>query len=130
MIWKSVRGIVAGALVAVAGYWIAAVIALLMVHGVPLGSAGGPPTVWDASLHLVLAAAASFVGGLVAVRSAGHRPLFHALAVGGLVATLMFLGFSKPASTWPGWFPYGMALACGGGALLAGRFAGRRKSPI
>lgn len=115
---------------AAVGYWIAAVVALLIMHGIPLGSSGGPPSTADVSAHLAFATAASFVGGLVAVRIAGYRPHLHALVLGGLLATSVFLGFSKPASNWPAWFPYGMAVACGCGAFLASRFAIRRSSSL
>ena len=128
LVLKSIGGLVAGGLTAAAGYWIAAVVALLLMHGLPLGSPGGPPTTADVSAHLAFATAASFGGGLVAVRIAGYRPQLHALVIGGLLATFMFLGFSKPASNWPAWFPYGMAVACGCGAVLASRFAIRRSS--
>lgn len=120
---RSCGGIVAGALVAAAGYWIAAVAALLVMHGLPLGSPGGPPTTADVSAHLAFAAVASLGGGLVAARIAGYRPGLHASAIGGLLAIVMFLGFSKPASQWPAWFPYGMAVACAVGAVLAGWLA-------
>lgn len=128
LVLKSIGGVVAGGLVAAAGYWVAAVVALLVMHGLPLGSPGGPPTTADVSAHLAFATAASFGGGLVAARIAGYRPHLHALVIGGLLATFMFLGFSKPASNWPAWFPYGMAVACAGGAALASRFAIRRSS--
>lgn len=126
LVLKSIGGIVAGGLVAAAGYWIAADVALLVMHGLPLGSPGRPPTMADVSAHLAFATAASLGGGLVAVRIAGYRPHLHALVMGGLLATFMFLGFSKPASNWPAWFPYGMAVACAGGAVLASQFAIRR----
>lgn len=126
LILKSIGSVAAGALVAAVGYWIAAVVALLLMHGLPLGSPGGPPTASDVSIHLLFAAVAGFSGGIVALRIAGHKPRLHAFATGALLATFMFLGFSKPASNWPGWFPYGMAVAFGGGAVLAGRFGVRR----
>lgn len=128
LVLKSIVGVVAGGLVAAAGYWMEAVVALLVMHGLPLGSPGGPPTTADVSAHLAFAIAASFGGGLVAVRIAGYRPHLHALVIGGLLATVMFLGFSKPTSNWPAWFPYGMAVACVVGAVLASRFAIRRSS--
>ena len=127
---KSISGVVAGGMIAASGYWIAAVIALLAMHGIPLGSSGGPPSTADVSAHLVLASGASFVGGLVAIRIAGYRPRLHALVLGGLLGTAVFLGFSKPASNWPAWFPYGMAVACGCGAFLASRLAIRRTSSL
>lgn len=126
LVLKSIGGVVAGALVAAAGYWIAAVVALLLMHGLPLGSPGGPPATSDVSVHLVFAAVAGFSGGIVALRVAGYKPRLHAFATGALLAAFMFLGFSKPASNWPGWFPHGMALAFGGGAVIAGRFRVRR----
>jgi hypothetical protein len=128
LVLRSVGGVVAGALVAAAGYFIAAVAALLLMHGIPLGSQGGPPTPADVSTHLTLATAAAFCGGRVAVRIARFQPSLHAAVTGGLLATFMFLGFSKPASNWPAWFPYGMAVACAAGAVLASRVATRRSS--
>lgn len=125
---RSIGAIVAGGLVAAIGYWAAAVVALLVMHGLPLGSPGGAPTTADVSAHLAFAAAASLGGGLVAMRIAGCRPRLHALAMGGLLAMSMFLGFSKPASNWPVWFPYGMAVAFATGAALASRLAIRRSS--
>lgn len=119
LVLKSIGGVVAGGLVAAAGYWIAAVVALVVMHGLPLGSPGGPPTTADVLAHLAFAAAASLGGGLVAVRIAGYQPHLHASVMGGLLALFVFLGFSKPASNWPDWFPYGMAAACAGGAVLA-----------
>ena len=130
LVLKSIGGVVAGGMIAAAGYWIAAVVALLIMHGIPLGSSGGPPSTADVSAHLAFATAASFVGGLVAVRIAGYRPHLHALVLGGLLGTSVFLGFSKPASNWPAWFPYGMAVACVCGAFLASRFAIRRSSSL
>lgn len=82
LVLKSIGGVVAGALVAAAGYWIVAVVAFLLMHGLPLGSARGPPTTADVSVHLVFATAVSLSGRIVAVRIAGHRPHLHALATG------------------------------------------------
>lgn len=128
LVLKSIGGLIAGGLVAAAGYWVAAVVAFIVMHGLPLGSPGGPPTTADISVHLAFATAASFGGGLVAAWIAGYRPQLHALVIGGLLAMSMFLGFSKPATHWPAWFPYGMAVACATGAVLASRFAIRRSS--
>src|SRR5688572_3175253 len=122
---KSIAGVVAGVMIAAAAYWLGAVVALLTMHGIPLGSAGGSPSTADVLVHLGLATAASAAGALSAVRIAGYRPRLHALLTGGLFGAFMFLGFSKPSSNWPAWFPYGMAVACAGGAWLASR----RSSP-
>jgi hypothetical protein len=84
----------------------------------------------DVSAHLAFATFASFAGGLAAVRIAGYRPYLHALVLGGLLGTSVFLGFSKPTSNWPAWFPFGMAVACGCGAVLASRFEIRRSSSV
>lgn len=130
LVVRSIGGVAAGVLIAAAGYWTAGAVALLIMHGTPLGSPGGPPSTADVSAHLAFATAASFLGGLVAVRIAGHRPHLHALILGGLLATSVFLGFSKPASNWPAWFPYGMAVACGCGAFFASRFSIRHTSSV
>lgn len=125
---RSIGGVVTGAFIAVIGYWLAAVVALLVMDGIPLGSAGGSPSTADVSVHLALATTGSFGGALIAMWIAGYRPQLHAVVLGALLGVSAFLGFSKPTSNWPAWFPYGMALACGCGALLASRFANRRSS--
>ena len=120
---KSIGGVVIGGIVTAVTYWIAIVVAFLAMHGIPLGSAGGPPTTGDVTVHLAAAAGASFAGGRVAARIAGHRPRLHALVPGLLLGTGAFIGLSKPPSNWPDWFAYAMASVCIGGAILAGRTA-------
>jgi hypothetical protein len=125
-VFKSIGGVVVGAIVAGVTYWIAIVVAFLAMHGIPLGSAGGPPTTGDISVHLAAAAAASLWGGRVAARIAAYRPHLHAWVPGAVLGTTAFLGLSKPSSHWPDWFAYAIASACMGGAVLAGRTARRR----
>lgn len=125
-ILKSVAGIAAGVAVAVIAYWFAAVVALISMHGIPLGSPGGPPTPADVSVYLLFGAAATFGGALVATRIAGRPAPRHALLVGALLAAGAFAGFSKPSSNWPAWFPFAIASACACGAALAGRIAAQR----
>lgn len=118
---RRVIAVVAGTLAAVVGYWCAAVVALLTMHGIPMGSAGGPPTTADGLVSLAIAAAASCGGGLLTARIAAGRYVM--LAPGLLLGVMSVVGFSRPSSHWPSWFPYGMAASCAAGALLAG---GRR----
>ena len=122
---RSIGGIVTGAIVAAVTYWVAAVVAFLVMHGIPLGSAGGPPTTGDVTVHLVAASAASLGGGRLAARIASSRPHLHALVPGAVLGIGAFVGLSKPSSNWPDWFAYAMASACIGGAILAGRTARR-----
>jgi hypothetical protein len=123
---RSIGGVAAGGIVTAVTYWIAIVIAFLAMHGIPLGSAGGPPTTGDLAVHHVAAAGASLGGGRVAARIARYRPHLHALAPGALLGSASFVGLSKPSSNWPDWFAYAMAAVCIGAAILAGRMAARR----
>lgn len=117
---------IAGVLIAAIGYWIGAVIAFFTMHGIPLGSPGGPPTRADVSVNLALSIAASFGGAFATVRIAGHRPALHALVLGVLLAMSVLAAFANAAGNWPAWFPYGMAIACAGGAVAAGQWVVRR----
>lgn len=117
---KGAVGVACGVLIAMLAYWFASAVALLLLHGLPLGSgAGGAPTSGDSIAQIALAAAACYGGAAVSVRVAGHHPTVHALLTGGLVGVFMAFGFSKPTSLWPAWFAYAMALACVCGAWLA-----------
>ena len=124
---RRVVAVIAGVPAAIIAYWCGAVVALLLMHGIPLGSTGGPATNGDVSLHLVLAVLASFGGALVAIRIARSSPLATAWATGLLLGAGAIAGFSKPASQWPAWFAFGMAAASILGAVAAGRWAVRSK---
>lgn len=120
---RSLAVVIAGSVVALITYWGGAVIALLTMHGIPLGSAGGPPSRGDVAVHLALAALGSVAGSLVAVRLARNRPQWHAAAVGLLLGIGAVSGFTKASSQWPTWFGFGMAAACVSGAMFAVRWA-------
>lgn len=124
---RSLVAVTAASIVAIVAYWCAAVVALLTMHGIPLGSAGGPPTAADISVHLALAALASFGGCLVAFRIARTSPHLHAWAVGAVLAIGAIAGFGKPSSQWPAWFSVGMAASCSVGAIAASRWRMRRR---
>ena len=109
---KSVVAVAVGGIVAALAYWVGAVIALLAVHGIPLGSPGGGPTAADILVHLLLAVAGSLAGSLVAMRIATHRRQIHAIGLGLLLGVVALLGFSKPANNWPAWFGGAMCAAC------------------
>lgn len=116
---RSVVALLGGTAGAVIVYWVGAVVALIIMHGIPLGSAGGPPTTGDIVVHLGLGLVAAFCGGLVATRIAAIRPGAHALACGVLLAVGAIVGFGKPTSHWPAWFGFGVAAVCLLGALAA-----------
>ena len=123
-----VLGVAAGCLVAALVYWVGAVVALLALHGIPLGSAGGPPTSTDIVIHFVLAALGAYVGARVAIRISAAGPTWPAMATGALLATFTIASFSKSSSSWPGWFPFGIAASCILGSVLALQNANPTKS--
>lgn len=123
---RSLIAVISGSLVAIVAYWCAAVVALLMMHGIPLGSAGGRPTLGDIGVHIVLGFTASLLGSLLAIRIAKTSPTLHAGAVGLLVGIGAAAGFSKASSNWPTWFGVAMGTFCFVGALAPLLLANRR----
>jgi hypothetical protein len=119
---RSILAIAVGGVVAAAGYWVGAVIALLTMHGIPLGSPGGPSTRGDVLAHLVIAMFATLAGARIAVRIEPQWPARNAFILGLLLGAAVMLGFSKRGSGWPPWFPVTMAAACLLAGVLAGRF--------
>lgn len=118
---NSIVAIVVGAAIAIASYWIGAVVALLAMHGIPLGSPGGKATGGDILAHFLIATVATVVGVNAAIRIDRARVRPNSLALGLLLASLSAIAFSKESSSWPRWFPIVMVLACIGGALIATR---------
>lgn len=118
--------ILVGCLSAVLVYWLGAVAALLVLRGIPLGSAGGPPTNTELAAHLVLSALAGFV----AVVAAGRLSRANTRQLAGPLVVLLALGavvsFAKPASNWPAWFGVAMAIGCAVGVMGATRWRARR----
>jgi hypothetical protein len=125
---RGAAGIAAGLVSAVLVYWAAAVIAMLGMRGVPLGSSGGPPTTAELGLHLLFAAAGSAIGGYVALRMANGRRA-PALIVGMTLAAGAIMGFGKQTSNWPSGFGLGMGAACLCGAVIAAAGYGRGRRP-
>ena len=123
---RSLAAITVGVVAAAVAYWVGAVIAFLAMHGIPLGSPGGPPTRGDLVAHLVIALIASLAGAATASRILGSRSWPVPMIVGVLLAIGALLGFSRPASNWPPWFPVAMATACLAGAFAATRSSGLR----
>lgn len=108
---RSIVGAIAGVVVAAVAYWIFAVIALLAIRGIPLGSSGGPPTITEVILHMVFAGSGSMTGALTARRIAnGLRAPAIAMAI--VLAVGAVAGFGKEASTWPRGFGIAMGAAC------------------
>lgn len=123
---RSIAAWIVGGVMALIAYWVGAVIALLAMRGIPLGSPGGPPTPGDIWVHLTLGAVATFLGARLTMRIAARRIDLHGGVLGLLLGTLMFVGFSKPASNWPTWFGTTMFVACMLGSVVAIASARRR----
>jgi hypothetical protein len=119
---RSILAIAVGGVVAAVGYYVGAVIALLTMHGIPLGSPGGPATRGDVLAHLVIAMITTFAGATVATRIEPQWPERNAFILGLLLGTAVLIGFSKRGSGWPAWFPIALAAACLLGGVLVGRF--------
>jgi hypothetical protein len=120
-----VFAVIAGTLTAIVAYFFGGAVALVAMHGMPLGSPGGPPTSGDVLVHLVLAALASLVGAMLAIRIARAFPYPHALVVGLVLAIGAITAFAKNSSSWPVWFGSGIAAASILGAILAARWIKR-----
>lgn len=125
---KSIAALFLGALVGTAMYWVIAVVAVLGMHGLPLGGEGGPPTRADLAVHLAGAIIASGAAGVVVERLAPVRPMALVVVLAFGLALPACFGFSKPASQWPGWYGVAFALAVLAGAI-AGGLLSRRKRP-
>ncbi|HJU75873.1 MAG TPA: hypothetical protein VJ717_19180 [Gemmatimonadaceae bacterium] len=101
-----------GGLAAIVVYWAGAVVTLLLLRGIPLGSAGGPPTPAEIALHLGLAVVATFIGALVTTKVATVAPRVALGAFGVLLAIGALVGFGKSSSQWPRWFGITVAGVC------------------
>ena len=123
---RSVLSVTAGLVVALLVFWGGAVVALLLLRGIPLGSAGGPSTGSEIVLHLALGAAACFAGAMLTVRLSQTSPRLHVGVLALILAIGALLSFAKPASQWPRWFGVGMAAMCLLGSAAAAAWASRR----
>jgi peptidoglycan/LPS O-acetylase OafA/YrhL len=136
---RSLAAVVGGWTVGVVGYQIVAIVALLSVHGIPLGSAGGPPGPAYFAVNLTLSALVAAAAGWTAARIARAHPTAHGAVAGGALAALALWGFTRPASHWPGWYAPVLAwiavAGCMAGAAArrgrtqSGPVGGRDRSP-
>lgn len=123
---RGILAIAAGGVVAVVAYWVGAVIALLLLRGIPMGSSGGPPTGLELALHLALGGTACLLGATLAVRISRASPQLYAGVLALILGAAAFVGFGKPASNWPVWFGAGMAAMCLLGGATAAVWTTRR----
>lgn len=123
---KSLIALLLGGLTGGVVYWVIAVVLLLSMHGIPMGSAGGPPTRTDFTVLLVGAMLAGVAAGMVTARLAPARA--HALVVLLAISLAIFayLGFSNPGANWPRWFAATFALAVTAGVITGGLFLCKR----
>jgi len=106
---NSILSVTFGGLAAMAVYWTGAVIALLAMRGMPLGSAGGPATPAEITFHLGLGAVAMLLGAVLTAKLSRTSPRVHVGALGLLLGIGALVGFGKPTSQWPPWFGVAMA---------------------
>ncbi|HUF66576.1 MAG TPA: hypothetical protein VMM17_11440 [Gemmatimonadaceae bacterium] len=116
---RSLIAVTAGSVAAFLAYWFGAVVALIVMHGIPLGSAGGAPATADIAVHLGLTAIATFGGSRLAIRLGRTAPRAHGLAVGLVLAVGAVAAFGGASSSWPRWFGFAIAAASCAGAIAA-----------
>lgn len=124
---KSIAAVLLGGLIAAVTYWVGAIITFLSMHGIPLGSAGGPATRADVAANLAVAIVASIAAGAVVSRLAPMRPLAHVVALALGLAVLVLWSFTKPTSQWPSWYPAILVLVGAVGTIAGGLLRNERK---
>jgi hypothetical protein len=117
---RSVLAMLIGGIVAAVLFQVGAIVALLGVYGIPLGAESPNPGVLYFVINLGFAALGAGLGGWLAARLVGGRPLVPAAALALGLAVLALWGFSRPSSQWPAWYPGALALVGGGAALVGG----------
>jgi len=117
---RSLIAVLAGGTVAAVLFQIGAVLAFVMLYGIPLGAAPGPPSVGYFGLNLGFAALAALAGGRITANLARRRRRAHVAIVAVGLAAMAVWGFSGPASHWPGWYPPTLALVGLAGVLAGG----------
>jgi hypothetical protein len=127
---RSVAAVLAGWTVAVVGYQIGAIVALLAFEGIPLGATGAPPGPGYFAANLLFAAAAAVGAGWLVVRIAPPHAVAHAAFVAGSLAAFVLWGFTRPSSQWPDWYAPTLA-GIVAVSPIAGAVGGdhRRRSP-
>ena len=123
---KSIAAVLLSGLIAAVAYWVGAIIVFLSMHGMPLGSAGGPATRADVAANLAVAIVASIGAGAVAARLAPMWPLAHVVALALGLAMLVLWSFTKPTSQWPSWYPATLALVGVVGTIAGGLLCSAR----
>ena len=86
---------------------------------------GTVPTTAYLALDLAASAIGALVGGWVVARIATQAPLAHAGVLAALLLLLVLAG--GRAAGHPAWFPWALALAGPGGALLGGAIGSRTR---
>ena len=121
---RSGLALLLGALVAGAVYLAGAIIGLLTVYGIPLGAEPARLNLPYLLVNLGFAAAGAGLGGWITARIGRQFSAVGVLAVSlGLFA---MLGFSRPASRWPAWYPPLLAILAAGAAVGGGLLQVRR----
>jgi hypothetical protein len=116
---RNALAVIGGAVVACVLAYVGAVIVLLVFFGLPLGAPGRDPTPTEYGLLMACAATAALVGGRTAARIAPSASRGVVFAVAAVLAVLMLWGFTGEGVQWPTWWAPTIAVAMGGGALLA-----------
>lgn len=75
---------------------------------VGLASDGPEPGAAYLAVNLLLSLAAAIVGGALVVRLAREHPLWHVVALGGVMALLSLTGGLEQGGGQPAWYPAGV----------------------
>jgi hypothetical protein len=126
MMPRNVIAVLAGGLTGAALYQLGAVIALVVLYGIPLGSSPEPPGVPYYILNLSFAALAAGAAGLVTARLARPDPRAAIALVAVILAGVSLWGFTRPASQWPAWYAPVLAMIALTAVGIAGYRAGKR----
>jgi hypothetical protein len=123
---RGMLAVVAGAAVAAILFQVGAVVAFVVLYGIPLGSAAGQPSAGYFVLNLGFAGIAAIAGGRLTASLARKRRRTHIGALALVLAVTALWGFSRPASHWPGWYPPVLAVVALVGTLAGGLSRGGR----
>ena len=127
---RAAWAVLAGLLTLFGTLYAAAVAQLLLVRGLPLGSAGGAPSGRYLAVLLGLATLAGAAGGRVAARLAPAKAAHVVATVAVISAAVVLVGFARPAGGqaggWPSWWSPTLAATLFAGALLARAWPTRR----
>ena len=117
---RSIIAILAGGAVAAVLFQLGAAFAFVVLYGIPLGASPEPPGARYFLMNLGFAGLAAVCGGRLTASIARRERPTHVGALALVLAAVALLGFSRPGSQWPAWYPPVVALVGLAGTLAGG----------